>query len=72
MVGSKFANVPLFRVQQSKKFRAWNEKLSTQHPARLQFSPLDKPIDAEIIHAQHLSGFAEGIGDSFVWCFSYI
>jgi len=41
----------LFRVQQSKEFRARDEKLPAQRPARLQFSPLDEPIDAEIIHA---------------------
>ena len=56
----------LFHVQQSKKFRARNEKLSAQSPARLQFPTLDQPIDAEIIHAQQAGRFGDGISDSFV------
>ena len=36
-----------------------SEKLSAQGATRLQFPPLDEPIDAEIIHAEHVGGFVD-------------
>jgi hypothetical protein len=63
----------LLRIQQSEKFRPWNEKLSKQNAARLQFSALDEPIDTVIIHAQHIGGFRDGISQPFVlrWLFRF-
>ena len=46
-----------FGFEELEQFRTWHQQLATKGATNLQFPALNQAIDAEIVHAQHLSGF---------------
>ena len=51
-----------FRLQELEQFGAWHKQFATQRPAHFQFTALNEPVHTEIIDAQQVGGFLNGIG----------
>jgi hypothetical protein len=64
----RVVSVGSFDPQELEQFRAGHEEFAPQHPTRTQFAALDHPIDAEIMDAQKLGGFLDGIGKPLCLC----
>src|SRR5438093_1349341 len=43
------------RFQELEQFGAWHEQFTAECPAHFEFASLNEPVNAEIIHAQHVS-----------------
>ena len=54
-----------FGLQQLQLFGARDEQLAAQRPAGFEFAALDEPVNAEVIHAEHVGGFLNGICQPF-------
>jgi len=67
----RVVSVGSFDPQELEQFRAGHEEFAPQHPTRTQFAALDHPIDAEIMDAQKLGGFLDGIGKPLCLCQSW-
>jgi hypothetical protein len=58
-------SVGSFDPQELEQFRARDKEFAPQHPTRTQFAALDHPVDAEVVDAQQLGGFLDGIRQTF-------
>ena len=50
-----------FRREQLQQFSARDEQLAAQGAAGFEFATLDQPVNAEIIDAEHIGRFLDGI-----------
>lgn len=53
---------PSVGFEEPDQLRAWNQKLPAKRTADLQLAALNQAINAEIIHAEHISRFLNAVG----------
>lgn len=53
-------------LKQPHQFRSRDEEFASQRTASAKFSPLNKPIDTEIIDAKQIGSLLNGIGESLL------